>query len=200
MEYFYATERRTFQYNCEELYRSCSFYSLYLSLIPSNISIIRMRVKFFIVTLHFQIFPISKILTYENQREGKGKSFPPKLSPSSKFFTLINSRFYGYRAPRSRKFAFQAEIMHSLSLENPVFVVRAFDRPAHLKVKCPCGNMGLSCPCVPPRSRARTRIHVAHPPRFVLLAFPAFPSIRLDMQIISWKKSSDRCGGHGRYN
>lgn len=47
-----------------------------------------MRVKFFIVTLHFQIFPISKILTYENQREGKGKKFSSKtfsLPPAQSF-------------------------------------------------------------------------------------------------------------------
>lgn len=79
-------------------------------------------------------------------------------SPCSKFFTLINSRFYGYRDHGNSHFKRKLCTLF-LSLENPVFVVRAFDRPAHLKVKCPCGNMGLSCPCVPPRfTFARARV------------------------------------------
>ena len=45
-------------------------------------------------------------------------------------------------------------------------------------------HVGVVARCI--RIRA---IHVR-----ALLAFPAFPSIRLDMQIISWKKSSEPCG------
>lgn len=198
MEYFYATGYCTcvsiIVRNLSQLF--FTFVVLYLPIL-FNISI---RDNIIIIIKHFSswYFKFSqsqKIPTFEAET----KSFPKLSPPPSKFYSLINSRspFIEHRDHGNSHFKRKL-----CTLENPGFAVRAspFDRAAHLKVKCPCWNGNFLPFCAPPRSALRSRARRIREPRCSSTFFPAFPSIRLDMQIISWKKSSDRCGEHGRYN